>query len=203
MPGMSFSVLAPPPMPPTTQAAEGLPRRKWRVSEIEAMVAAGIILEDERFEMIGGEIVPMSPKGIQHEVLKGELLAFWLKRLPEAFRLIPETTFRFDAFTFVEPDVVFYPAEMRLRDLSPKNALLAIEVADSSLAYDLGRKARLYAGAGLRELWVMNAMSRETTRLSDPGDAGFASRRLVGPTEALALPFWPDIAVRLDELATE
>lgn len=38
----------------TTQAAEGMPRRAWSVAEIEAMVAAGIIPEDERFELIGG-----------------------------------------------------------------------------------------------------------------------------------------------------
>ncbi len=47
----------------TTQAGEGLPRRKWTVAEIEAMVHAGIIEEDDRLEMIGGDVVPMSPKG--------------------------------------------------------------------------------------------------------------------------------------------
>jgi len=49
--------------PVTTQAAEGMPRRAWTVAEVEAMVAAGIIAETERIELIGGEIVPMSPKG--------------------------------------------------------------------------------------------------------------------------------------------
>ncbi len=57
-------------LPATTQAAEGLPRRRWTVAQIEEMVAKGIILEDERFELIGGEIVPMSPKGIRHELVK-------------------------------------------------------------------------------------------------------------------------------------
>ena len=57
-------------MPPTTQAAEGLPRRPWTVAEIEAAVAAGIIDEDERFELLGGEVVPMSPKGARHELVK-------------------------------------------------------------------------------------------------------------------------------------
>ena len=51
--------------PETTRAAEGMPRRPWRRAEIEAMVAAGIVEEDERFELIGGEVVPMSPKGAQ------------------------------------------------------------------------------------------------------------------------------------------
>ena len=53
-----------------TSAAEGLPRRRFTVAEVEAMVAAGVMEEDERVELIGGELVPMSPKGSQHEVVK-------------------------------------------------------------------------------------------------------------------------------------
>lgn len=64
----------------TTRAAEGLERRLWTVAEIEAMVQAGIIEEDERFELIDGEVVPMSPKGIRHEVIKGSLLKWWYRR---------------------------------------------------------------------------------------------------------------------------
>ena len=57
-----------------TSSAEGLPRRRFTVAEVEAMVAAGVMEEDERVELIGGE-VPMSPKGNHHEVLKIALLA--------------------------------------------------------------------------------------------------------------------------------
>ncbi len=57
-----------------TSAAEGLPRRRFTVAEVEAMVAAGVMEEDERVELIGGELVPMSPKGNQHEVVKIALL---------------------------------------------------------------------------------------------------------------------------------
>jgi hypothetical protein len=45
-----------------TSAAEGLPRRRFTVAEVEAMVAAGVMEEDERVELIGGELVPMSPR---------------------------------------------------------------------------------------------------------------------------------------------
>jgi len=53
-----------------TTAAEGLPRRRFTVAEVEAMVSAGVMDEDERVELIGGELVPMSPKGNLHEVVK-------------------------------------------------------------------------------------------------------------------------------------
>ncbi|HJU30937.1 MAG TPA: Uma2 family endonuclease, partial [Hyphomicrobiaceae bacterium] len=69
--------LGPALLPGTTRAAEGLPRRRWKVAEIREMMAKGIILEDERFELIGGEVVPMSPKGNRHEVVKAALQQHW------------------------------------------------------------------------------------------------------------------------------
>src|SRR5579872_3245289 len=77
-----------------TSAAEGLPRRRFTVAEVEAMVAAGVMEEDERVELIGGELVPMSPKGNHHEVVKAALLRRWYRSAPDEVDLIPETTFR-------------------------------------------------------------------------------------------------------------
>ena len=71
----------------TTTAAEGLPRRRFTVAELERMTEAGILEEDERIELIGGEIVPMSPKGNQHEVLKTALTRYWVKRIPDDLQL--------------------------------------------------------------------------------------------------------------------
>src|ERR1700704_6363306 len=66
-------IFTPAPRRPTTQAADGLPRWCWTVAEIEKMAATGIFHENERFELLGGEIVPMSPKGRRHEIVRIEL----------------------------------------------------------------------------------------------------------------------------------
>jgi Putative restriction endonuclease len=58
------------------------------------MVAAGIMDEDERVELIRGELVPMSPKGNHYEVLKVALLRRWLRVAPDEIEVAPETTFR-------------------------------------------------------------------------------------------------------------
>src|SRR3954470_16785588 len=122
----------------TTMAAEGLPRRRFTVAELEAMTAAGILNEDERIELIGGEIVPMSPKGNQHEILKAALNHYWVPKLPDDLRLVTETTFRLSTDTYLEPDFVFYPQESGIRGLTAATARLVVEIADSSLGYDLG-----------------------------------------------------------------
>jgi Uma2 family endonuclease len=123
----------------TTMAAEGLPRRRFTVAELEQMTAAGILDEDERIELIGGEIVPMSPKGNQHEVLKIALNLYWARRLPEDLHFATETTFRLTPDTYLEPDFVFYPKAAGIAGLSATTARLVVEIADTSLGYDLGR----------------------------------------------------------------
>ena len=189
-----------PALPHTTQAAEGLQRRRWSVAEIEAMVQAGIIDEDERFELIGGEVVPMSPKGIHHELLKVALNRYWGKRIPDDIFIAQETTFHMSDDTYVEPDFVFYRRADGLAKLAPETALLAVEVADSSLTYDRGRKARIYAAFGVREVWVINAGTRVTHIYRVPGIEGYTDTYDVAPEATLVLEFAPALAVSLDAL---
>ena len=192
--------LRPPGLSYVTQAAEGLDRRRWTVAEIEAMVQAGIIDGDERFELIDGEVVPMSPKGIRHELIKVSLNKWWMRRLPDGIECGQETTFHLNPSGFLEPDFVFFNSETKLADLKPSNALLAIEVADSSLRYDTGRKAKLYASHGVKELWAIDAATLQTHIFTKPSEEGYLERRLIEPNEILDPNFAPEIAVKLAEL---
>jgi Uma2 family endonuclease len=194
-------VLRPKDFPITTQAAEGLPRRRFTVSEIDAMVSAGIIPEHERFELIGGEIVPMASKGPLHENLKGSLNLYWAQRLPKGIIFVPETTFRLDRENFVEPDFVFFPGGRGVQGLTPQSALLAVEVADTSLSWDLGRKALVYSHFGIREVWVINARSLVTVVHTEPGPDGYAKRQKISGKKLLQPEFSPELGVTLTQLA--
>lgn len=194
------TLFRPPNLPLTSQAAEGLMRRRWSVAEIEAIVEAGILLEDERFELIGGEIVPMSPRGNQHEILKGSLLRYWAKRLRDEFSFIPETTFRITPDTFLEPDFVFYRTADTVVNLRPETALLVVEIANSSLGYDLGRKASLYAQFGITELWVINAVTFETHIHRNPNASQYDEVSKVSGDKVLHAAFAPELDVKLQEL---
>ena len=156
-----------------TSAAEGLPRRRFTVAEVEAMVAAGVMEEDERVELIGGELVPMSPKGNQHEVVKTALVARWYPMRPDEYRLTPETTFRLSEDTYLEPDVVIYPRASGLRGLTGANVLFVVEIAEFIARYDTGRKAALYASFGIRELWVIDAVRLTTRVFREPAADGY------------------------------
>ena len=183
----------------TTTAAEGMPRRAFTVAELEAMTEAGILLEDERIELIGGEIVPMSPKGNQHELVKTALTHYWSRRLAEDITFTTETTFRFTEDTYLEPDFVFYPRG-GLKELSGASARLVVEIADSSLHYDLGRKARMCAAFGVVELWVIHAVRLETRVHTEPTVTGYRSVIDLPAHERLTPMLMPSLAVALAEL---
>ena len=190
----------PPGLPLATQAAEGLPRRIWTVAELEAMVAAGIIDSGERFELIDGEVVPMSPKGNRHEMIKGALMEFWILHKPKTVRIMQETTFRLNATSYLEPDFVFFASTTKLKDLAPANTLLAVEISDSTLRYDTGRKAALYAAHGVKELWAIDTETLQTHIFTKPSAEGYLERGLVEPNEELAPDFAPEIVVKMGEL---
>jgi Uma2 family endonuclease len=183
-----------------SRITRGLPRRKFTVAEVERMVRKGLIPEKERFELIGGEIIPMSPKGNWHENVKRMLIRHLVKQLPDHLQLIPETTFRLSKDTFIEPDFLIYPTEVQIAGISGANVLLAIEVADSSLSYDLNRKPMLYAHFGIRELWVIDAKKRETTVHLDPAAGTYRTIAVHGPEARLSPSLAPELSVALGEL---
>lgn len=187
-------------LPPTTRAAEGLERRRWTVAEIEELTRAGVLDEDERFELIGGEIVPMNAKGIQHEMLKNALVRHSARSLDETYRFAVETTFRLAEDSFVEPDFIFYRTADGLAALKPNTALLAVEVADSSLRWDLGRKALIYAHCGVPELWVIDAVARVTHVHRAPGLEGYTMLTNHGESDLIASTAVQGLSLRLSDL---
>jgi Uma2 family endonuclease len=186
--------------PMTTTAAEGLPRRRFTVAELEQMVTAGILQEDERIELIGGEIVPMSPKGNHHEILKTALNIYWARQLPADLQFTTETTFRLSDDTYLEPDFVFYPKATGWKGLSAKTARLVVEIADSSLSYDQGRKAILYAAFGIAELWVIDAVTLQTRVHREPTAIGYRSTADFPASQHLVPAGLPALAVVLSDL---
>lgn len=184
----------------TTRAADGLARRRFTVAEAEAMAAAGILPEDERCELIGGEFVMMSPKGVHHEVLKIALVERWYLQKADDLLVIPATTFRLSADTYLEPDFVVVERMVGLSGLSGETALLVVEIGDSSLSFDLGRKAALYAGFGVRELWVIDAVRLETHRHLAPSLDGYRRVDRHDADATLVPEHVPGLTLRLADL---
>ncbi|MBV9538437.1 MAG: Uma2 family endonuclease [Acidisphaera sp.] len=164
------------------------------------MEQAGIIGPDENYELIEGEIVPMQAKNDPHERVKSAIIF----ELAPALRGGPlwiglETSLRLSDNTMLEPDFCVYNKALRLREVRGPDILLAIEVSDSSLWFDKGRKARLYAGFGVHELWVVNANTLVTTIHRRPGAEGWAEVSDHPGTERIAPATFPGFAISVAE----
>jgi Uma2 family endonuclease len=153
-------IFTPPPhLRQATLAADGVPRWRWTVAEIERMAADGYFRDEERFELVGGEIVPMSPKGRRHEIIRGRSSFRLVKWAPDGEFVITEPQFNLDDDTYLHPGILVHPAAIETPDVRGGDVLVAVEVADSSLHYDLNTKAPICAACGVREYWVINAVT--------------------------------------------
>ncbi len=189
-----------------TRAAEGFPRRAFTVQDLRRMIVAGVIAEDERIELIEGEVVVMSAKGYAHERVKRILNIAIVRALPDELTMSQEITLQFADNVLLEPDFAVFrenalvKSEANFTHILPGRLLLAVEVAASSLAYDRGLKARLYARYRVQELWVMDANERITWIHTGPSDEGWSSIVERGPREVLTTPALPDFSLCLADI---
>jgi Uma2 family endonuclease len=178
-------------------SAMDFPRRRFTVDEVSRMVDQGILGEDERVELLEGELLLVSPQGPPHSA---QITALALQ-LTDAYR--PGAHVRqqmpLDArpYSLPEPDLaVVKGLPLDYRDHHPlgAEALLVVELARTSQALD-HRKVRIYAAAGVPVYWLIDLAVRSVEVFTGPSEAGtFAQRRVLGPDEEIELP---GIGVRL------
>lgn len=173
---------------------------RWTLAEFERLTELGILAEDDRVELIGGELVPISPKGNRHENLKALLSDWMYRRLPEVLLLTGEFGWCPDEDTYIEPDILIYRRVPEPSRVPASEVLLAIEIAVSSLAYDTGRKAQAYAALRVPEYWVINAVTL-TTRIHREPSADRYERVVEQPGNEMLVPHLvPSLSVTLADL---
>jgi Uma2 family endonuclease len=188
------------------RAAEGFPRRAFTVDDISRMIEAGVIGEDENFELIEGDLVMMAAKHVGHDRIKHVLNMALVRAAPEGVFVAIEGTLQLAKDILIEPDIAI--VSQSIFKVDPKSfaqpraddVRLVIEIAASSLTYDRGVKARLYARHGIREFWVIDANERVTWVHTGPSGDGWSSIVERGPKDALTTPAVPDFSIRLGEI---
>ncbi len=189
-----------------TRGAEGFPRRAFSVDDIRRMIDAGVIDEDERFELIEGEIVPMQAKSVAHDNIKHALNLALARAVPDGVYVGIEATIQLTKDVLLEPDIAIisravYRADPRsFAQPQAKDVLLLIEIAVSRLAFDRNVKARLYARHGIREYWVIDATERVTWVHTGPVGEGWTSIVERGPQETLTTDALPGFSIRLADI---
>ena len=177
-----------------------LPRRRFTRDEYHAMGESGILAANERVELLGGEIILMSPIGFRH--------AACVDRLTDAFtssgRLAGRALLRVqnplvDAEdSEPQPDLMLLALRDDHYDFGhprPRDVLLLVEVADSSVGYDRHTKLPFYAAAGIRELWIVNLQTDRIESYTEPAADSYRVIRRYRPGESVAPAAFPDLQI--------
>jgi len=177
-----------------------LQRRLFTADEFERMAEAGVFGDDERLELLGGEIVAMSPIGPRH--------AWCVKRLNRIFAALGERVvvsvqdpIRLDEWADPQPDLALLrPGISEQRHPRPADVLLVVEVASSSVADDRDIKAPLYARARIDELWLVDLVADRLAVYRDPSPTGYRTIRVCGRGEQVSPLFAPDVMIDVDAI---
>jgi Uma2 family endonuclease len=174
------------------------------VEEYDRMVEAGVFAADRRLELIGGEIVDMSPIGSAHEACVDRLTrSFAPLATSDRAALRIQGSFQADDRSRPQPDVAilrtrgdFY-AEAHPR---PEDLFLVVEVADSSLRYDRSVKRPAYARVGVRETWIVDLVGGIVEVARDPSAAGYCRIDRFARGETVAPEAFPDLTIAVDDV---
>ena len=170
------------------------------IGQYDEMIEQGQFVprEDHHVELLEGEIVAMSPIYPPHSEAV-ERLTEWSyeARLAGQIKVRVQDPIDIPELDSVpEPDL-FWVRHKSYRRRRPRasDVLLLVEVADSSLATDRGRKARIYARAGIADYWIVNIPDRCVEVRRDPDGSSYRSVATYGPGQSIALLAFPTIAL--------
>ena len=170
------------------------------VDQVYDLTAAGVFAENENFELIDGEIVPMAAaKADWHEIMKSRLTRELARTLPDNLRLFVEPSVTFSPVRLLEPDLAVWTKGGMPRQVRGPDLMLVIEVADSSLGYDLRVKAPLYAEHGVRDYWVVDAVRQTIRTHRTPVDGRYAEVTEFEAHQPVAA-LLAGVTIRLDDL---
>lgn len=183
-------------------AIDAREQRLFTVDEYHLLAEAGILGPDERVELIRGVIRTMFPKSRLHVIVSTILHKVLMRPLEERASVYAHAPLQLPSLdSEPEPDIlVGSNPDLAAYGTDETEPLLVVEVADSSLGYDLGEKAALYAEAGIPEYWVVNLVERVVEVFRQPRAGRFEGRRAVGAGERLAPGAWSDAVVDLASL---
>ncbi len=158
--------------------------RPLRRVEYDVLVEQGMLTEQDRLELLDGELVAMNPQNAPHAGVVEALTERLVPALAGKARVRVQLPFAAGEHSEPEPDIAIVPAD-EPRDRHPERALQVIEVADATVRLDLVRKARIYAAAGVLTYWVIDLGDEVVHVHTGPSEAGYAAVSRHGPDEPL------------------
>ena len=175
------------------------------MDEYYAMADAGILTENDRVELLDGDIIRMPPIGNWHQASVNRLIDLLHMPLHGQIVFCAQGP-RLNDESEPQPDVML----LKWRDdyyegghPKPSDVLLLIEVSDTTIDYDRGQKLSAYARAGITEVWIVSRQDRRIEAYTSPSEGVYSNVRHAGPTDTIAPQSFPDITLDIGQFFPE
>ena len=178
-------------------------RRKFTLEEYHQMAASGILTEDDRVELIRGEIVEMSPIGRFHAACVRRLIRLFSQRLGDRALVDAQDPVELEDNSEPQPDLTL----LQLRDdfyagghPQSEDIFLLVEVADTTVETDRQVKIPLYAEYNIREVWLVDIKKECLEVYRQPSPNGYQEIQKYQRGQTVSVQAFPDVIFTVDEV---
>lgn len=178
-------------------------RRRFTADDYQRMGQAGILRREDHVELIDGEIVEMSPIGLRHAACVDRATMLLAPALVGKAIVRTQGPIRLSDYSKPQPDLILLePRKDYYAAAAPitRDALLVIEVSDTSIRYDRGSKLKVYARAGVSEVWIEDLTTDTLWVFREPSRAVYKVQLTLRAGDALAPRAFPALRLAVSEL---
>jgi Uma2 family endonuclease len=178
-------------------------RRHFSVAEYDQMISAGVFTDDDRLELIDGEILEMSPIGERHAACVRKANHTLVHLLGSRSLVSVQCPIDAGGWSRPQPDVALLVPRADFYSGAhpgPRHVQVVIEVSDTSLDYDAQVKVPLYARAGFKEVWLIDLGSAVVVVFTQPREGRYTHERTYERGEVVVSRRFPGLSVAVDDL---
>lgn len=178
-------------------------KKLFTADEYHEMAAAGILRPEDRLELIDGEIVEMSPIGDRHAACVRIANNLFARAFGNAALIDVQNPLRLNNYTEPQPDIVVLKPRVdyyKQKKVRPEDALLVVEVSDTTLKYDRSIKVPRYAAAGIPEVWIEALGADELLVYRDLKSPNYSVCLTLRRGDSVSPVAFPDVVFRVDDL---
>ena len=178
-------------------------RRPFSVEEYDRMFEAGILRREDRVELLEGEILEMSPIGSRHAACVDRANALMLPPLLGKSIVRIQGPIKLGDYSKPQPDLILLRHQ---RDYyasvgaMTQDALLVIEVSESSIRYDRGPKLRVYARHGVHEVWIEDLTTDRVLVFRDAEGGAYKTQLTLQSGDSIAPLAFPELVLSVSTL---
>ena len=176
---------------------------RLNVSQYHQMSEAGIFSENDKVELINGEIIEMSPIGRRHTACVNRLNSVFSQLLGNKVIIAVQNPIILNNLSEPEPDIALLQPRADFYESGhpqPQDIFLLIEVADSSLEYDRDVKIPLYASSGITEVWLVDIYQQVIIVYRYPSENGYRDIQTLSRGEKLSISAFPENNLFVDDI---